>query len=86
MAKEKKEVMDFKAEIEHKQPDKPKKTTMVFLTFRETRKYDLHIGREMITFRGRETKLVPESWLTHKDFLKAAKLFIIKKNVGGKVC
>lgn len=86
MAKEQKVVTEFKDAIKEKQPDKPKKTYMIYLTFRETRKYDLHIGRKMETFRGRETKLVPEEWVSHKDFEKAAKLFIIKKNVGGKVC
>ena len=61
-----------------------KKTSLVEktvkLTFRENRKFDLHVGREMITFRGRETKLVPKDWLNHKDF-QVVKNYFIQKGV-----
>jgi len=29
------------------------------IMFKENRKFDLHIGREMVTFRGREIKQIP---------------------------
>lgn len=60
---------------------KEKKEVMVNIKFKENRKFDLHVGRKMLTFRGRESKPVPESWLTHKDFLCVQNLFIIKKGV-----
>jgi hypothetical protein len=47
------------------------------VTFRGNRKYDLHIGREMITFLSRETKEIPKKWLNHPDWLQAKKLFVI---------
>ena len=68
--------------------DKPKKTPptsvqksivkMVSIMFRENRKFDLHIGREMITFKGREIKQIPAEWLFHRDFLQASDQFIVK--------
>lgn len=55
---------------------KEKKVTIMF---RENRKFDLHIGRDMITFRGRENKQVPASWLKHRDWTPAiSKKFIVK--------
>ena len=51
---------------------------MVSIMFRENRKFDLHIGREMITFRGREVKQIPVEWLLHRDFLQAENYFIVK--------
>ena len=68
--------------------DKPKKTPptvvqkpivkMVSVMFRENRKFDLHVGREMITFKGREIKQIPAEWLLHRDFLQASDQFIVK--------
>lgn len=52
--------------------------TDVTVTFRQNRKYDLHIGREMVTFRGRETKKIPASWVAHKDWDNVSQLFIVK--------
>lgn len=52
---------------------------LINITFRENRKFDLHIGaREMVTFGPRETKPIPVSWLKHRDFAQAKKYFIIK--------
>lgn len=48
------------------------------ITFKENRKYDLYVGREGITFRGKETKQVPISWLTHKDFIQVKDYFLVK--------
>lgn len=65
--------------IEPKPEKKVYKEKMVTIMFRENRKFDLHIGRDMITFRGRENKEVPASWLKHKDWTpKIAKKFIVK--------
>jgi hypothetical protein len=50
----------------------------VNIMFRENRKFDLHIGRNMITFLGRESKPVPVSWLKHKDWFNVSKYFIVK--------
>lgn len=51
---------------------------MVSVIFRENRKYDLHIGRDMVTFMARELKKIPKSWLRHKDWDNVAKYFIVK--------
>lgn len=62
-------------------PAKPKKkepVEMVTIMFKENRKFDLHVGRNMITFRGRVEKKIPASYLEHSDFKQAASLFIIK--------
>lgn len=50
----------------------------VSVTFRQSRKYDLHIGRNMVTFKGRETKQIPAEWLKHKDWQNVSKLFVVK--------
>jgi hypothetical protein len=63
-----------------KEPEKKKvpKQETVNIIFRQNRKFDLHVGRDMITFRGRESKPIPKSWLKHSDFLQSKKLFIVK--------
>ncbi len=58
--------------------DKVGKSKKVFVTFRENRKFDLHVGREMETFRGRETRAIPIAWLSHPDFLQQKRYFIVK--------
>lgn len=50
----------------------------VSIIFRGSRKFDLHIGRNMITFKGRESKRIPVEWLKHKDWTNVAKYFIVK--------
>jgi len=50
---------------------------MIPVTFRGNRKYDLHIGRDMITFLSRETKEIPKKWLKHPDWNQAKKLFVV---------
>jgi len=47
------------------------------VTFRGNRKYDLHIGREMVTFLSRETKEIPKNWLNHPDWIQTKKLFVV---------
>jgi hypothetical protein len=51
---------------------------MVTVTFRENRSFDLHVGREIITFGPRETKPIPVTWLKHRDFLQQQSKFVIK--------
>jgi len=57
-------------------PDEVKEST-VDLMFRENRKYDLHIGSKMLTFKGRVVLPVPKSWIEHPDFKPVEKLFIV---------
>ena len=52
---------------------------MVSVTFKENRKYDLHIGRNVIVFLARETKEINAKFLTHPDWIQAKNLFNIKK-------
>jgi hypothetical protein len=55
---------------------------IISLTFRKNRKYDLHIGRKMHTFQGRESKDFPKSILDHKDFTESVrKNFVIKEKI-----
>ena len=55
-----------------------KKSKTVTVTFRENRKFDLHVGREMVTFMGRESKKIPASWLNHQGFIQVRKYFVVK--------
>lgn len=48
--------------------NKSKKEKKVRITFKENRAFELHIGREIYRFSGRESKVVPASLLEHKDF------------------
>ena len=50
----------------------------VKIMFLYNRKFDLHVGREMKTFMGRESKDVPASWLKHPDFLQQKQYFSVK--------
>lgn len=58
--------------------DKVAPEKMVTVTFLEDRKYDLHIGRSMVTFMGRETKKIPAFWLKHPDWQNVALYFVVK--------
>ncbi len=62
------------------EPEKKKvpKEEKVKIMFRERRKFDLHVGREMITFRDRELKEIPKSWLKHPDFIQVKNKFVVK--------
>lgn len=52
----------------------------VILTFKENRAYELHIGRQIYRFIGRESKSVPSSVLVHKDFTeRISKKFVIRE-------
>lgn len=55
---------------------------MIPVTFKENRKYDLHIGRRVIVFMSRETKEIPLSFLSHPDWEQAKDQFVIKKVKG----
>jgi hypothetical protein len=67
---------EFSGELK---PEKKKATEkQVSVTFLENRKYDLHIGREMITFFGRETKQIPGEWLKHRDWQNIRHYFAVK--------
>ena len=59
----------------------PSVNSTVEITFKESRKFDLHIGRDLLVFRGREKKRVPTSWIEHKDFEVIKHLFVIRKGV-----
>lgn len=50
----------------------------VSVTFRENRKFDLHIGREVVTFKARERKDIPKEWLKHRDWQNVSKYFVVK--------
>lgn len=65
--------------IEKQKEVKPKNYQTKKIMFRQNRKFDLHIGRNVITFRGREIKGIPRDWLKHKDFQNVKKYFSIKE-------
>ena len=61
--------------------DKKKHTASkqtVTIRFRENRKFDLHVGREVVVFMGGETKPIPREWLEHPDFIQVRDYFVIK--------
>jgi hypothetical protein len=74
MAKEEK----LPREEEKKNEVSKKPVKMVTITFRENRKFELHIGREITVFLGRVSKQVPASYLQHKDWKNVSKYFIVK--------
>jgi len=49
----------------------------VRLVFKGTRTFELHIGREIYRFEGRESKYVPKSVLSHKDFTDQIKKYFV---------
>lgn len=49
----------------------------VSLTFKGTRKFELHIGRKIYIFMGRETHPLPRSVLEHKDFTEKIKEYFV---------
>jgi hypothetical protein len=55
-----------------------KSSQKVTIMFKENRKFDLHVGREVVVFRGRESKPVPAHWLKHRDFKQVSYLFSVK--------
>jgi len=59
------------------------KASLEFLiTFKENRRFELHIGRAIIIFNGRETKKITQSFFNHKDFTEAIKKkFVIREVV-----
>lgn len=61
-----------------------KKKKKIPVKSRLNRKYDLHIGREMITFKSLEQKDIPYEWLKHPDWMREQNNFIIVgvKNAG----
>jgi hypothetical protein len=65
-------------EVAAKKPMKKTSGEKALLTFKENRKYDLHLGRKIITFMARETKPVLKSLLIGLDWKQASKLFIVK--------
>ena len=50
----------------------------VTIRFRENRKFDLHVGREVVVFMGGETKPIPREWLKHPDFVQVQGYFVVK--------
>lgn len=55
-----------------------KKEKMIMVQFKENRKFDLHIGRNIITFYGREIKPIPANWLKHNDWQNIKNYFFVK--------
>lgn len=65
-------------ELEVPLKNKVSKGSTINIMFRENRKFDLHIGRDVVTFKGRQSKAVPRSWITHSDFKSIQHLFVVK--------
>jgi len=52
-------------------------TDKVRLVFKGTRTFELHIGRKIYRFEGREPKYVPKSVLDHKDFTEQTRKYFV---------
>lgn len=79
--KEDTEIKEELTEVSTSVPNKTVETvdsSMITVTFRDNRKFDLHIGRNIETFTARQTKKIPRSWIKHKDWQNVAKYFVIK--------
>lgn len=53
---------------------------MVKITFKQNRKFNLHLGRQVFIFRGRESKEIPKELLEHKDFTDYIKQYFVIHN------
>ena len=71
---------DDSKKIEKKEEKFTQTKDRVKITFRQNRTFNLHLGRDVIIFSGRETKEIDRSLLSHKDFTDAIKeYFVIHK-------
>jgi len=71
---------EFEEEFSIKEIPKDSSEETINIMFRYNRLFELHIGRVIYRFEGRETKPVPASILTHSDWTKqTAKKFVIKR-------
>lgn len=72
---EKKEEKKIGKELPKFKPSKE-----VLIRFRYNRSFELHLGRNIFIFNGRESKKMPASILTHKDWTpQVAKKFSIQE-------
>jgi hypothetical protein len=76
MAKEKKE--RYSGDLDS--GGTPPRIETVQVMFRENRKFDLRVGRETITFRGKEKKSIPEKWLKTRDWAQQSSKFVVWKD------
>ena len=53
---------------------------LVKITFRQNRKFHLHLGRNVYTFLGRESKEIPRILLDHKGFTDEIKKYFVIHN------
>jgi hypothetical protein len=67
---------------EKKAPAEKTVGAKVTLIFRENRRRELPVGREVFVFEGRKPVDVPAWVLEHKDFLAAAGEFVVKGRKG----
>lgn len=54
------------------------KSDVVTLVFKQNRKKELHIGRDVYTFWGASSLEVPRSVIEHPDFESQRKYFLVK--------
>ena len=57
---------------------KPMKPKTVTVFFRQNRKFDLHVARQVVEFGPHESKEIPVEWLDDPGFKQAAKYFTVK--------
>lgn len=78
MEKDDKEIIPSGKAEEPKKQFPGKKQQTVTIMFKENRRFDLHIGRDVLVFKGREIKPIPVEWLKHRDFIQVQKYFTVK--------
>lgn len=50
------------------------------VTFRQNRRFELYVGREMFTFDPNERSMtLPEDIVEHPDFIKVEEMFTVKE-------
>jgi hypothetical protein len=64
---------------ENNDPDVPGKKDTVILVFKQNRKKELHIGRDVYTFWGASSLTVPRSVVEHSDFKNHRREFLVKE-------
>ena len=75
-----KDILKTSEEDEKKKYTQTKPEAEVTLVFKENRKKDLHIGKDVYTFYGASKMIVPRSVIEHPDFESQKEEFLIKED------
>jgi hypothetical protein len=65
--------------VELAAPKAPKKKKFS-VGFRQNRRFELYVGREVFVFEpGRQSLILPAEVVSHPDFLQVSQMFVVKE-------